>query len=598
MSWWDECFQQIGQDQELKRQCDLADATKKKTKFITIDAETDPFRRHFDPVPFLWCIYDGRKYVEMVESANAIGADSITDELIAYLLSIKTPTIAYAHNGGKFDWYLLLKKITLDDLGSQKIKMINGRIAEITIGNVRLRDSYLIFPVPLKVIQKDSININLMTRENRHQNMTEIKKYCRGDCRYLYDALEKFFDRYGMRNLTLPQAAFKDLQSRCNFKAPILKGEAGVEYYEKYAEFFYGGRVSLFDVGVFKKKFYYYDINSAYPWAMKFIEHPWSYQNAICYTPRDNEYRRTMFNVIAVSHGALPQRQKDGRLLFPCDDEKREFFATGHEIIAALNLGLIKIDRIKRAYVFKHCRTFENYIDHYFEMKKASRKGSFDYLISKLFMNATFGKFAQNPQAFEETFIVPHNGWPADVYEACAGPDRLAVMATYNRGFEFPHFDVLDREVDIDKQRFYNVVTSASITGAVRAKLLYALHAVRNPLYTDTDSIICTGAGSLEIGPELGQWSLDGTGDKLALVAKKVYALTDRGKTIAIATKGHRADAHRIEQAALGDPYRWEAENPTFSLSNIGKVEGQLGRYMHRTIKRADHFDQLKTKRG
>ena len=57
------------------------------------DSETDPFEHGRVPEPFIWGLFDGRKYYEF----------SSTDEFVTHIKD--RPYDLYAHNGGKYDWH-------------------------------------------------------------------------------------------------------------------------------------------------------------------------------------------------------------------------------------------------------------------------------------------------------------------------------------------------------------------------------------------------------------------------------------------------------------------------------------------------------------
>jgi hypothetical protein len=75
-----------------------------------------------------------------------------------------------------------------------------------------------------------------------------------------------------------------------------------------------------------------------------------------------------------------------------------------------------------------------------------------------------------------------------------------------------------------DDEGFYNVATAASITGYVRAMLWRTICASDGVLYCDTDSLICERFAG-DIGPNLGQWSLECNVSAAYIAQRKMYAL-------------------------------------------------------------------------
>ena len=87
-----------------------------------------------------------------------------------------------------------------------------------------------------------------------------------------------------------------------------------------------------------------------------------------------------------------------------------------------------------------------------------------------------------------------------------------------------PDLCIISRPLPKDQQQFYNVATSASITGFVRAFMWRAMCQCSGVLYCDTDSIAALDVSSLDYGDELGQWDLEGRFDYGAIGGRKLYA--------------------------------------------------------------------------
>src|SRR5262245_9928069 len=101
---------------------------KKQAPFWAVDCESDPFAYGRIPEPFLWGVYDG--------GSDLYWEFQTVDEVVAHLR--KHDVVAYAHNGGKFDWHFLSAHMDPD----QPLLVINGRLAKFRIGMCEFRDSY------------------------------------------------------------------------------------------------------------------------------------------------------------------------------------------------------------------------------------------------------------------------------------------------------------------------------------------------------------------------------------------------------------------------------------------------------------------------
>lgn len=130
----------------------------------------------------------------------------------------------------------------------------------------------------------------------------------------------------------------------------------------------------------------------------------------------------------------------------------------------------------------------------------------------------------------------------------------------------------------VRKPLYYNVATGASVTGFARAHLLDAAHKVgiENVIYCDTDSLImhdCDVSG-LDIGPELGQWEVEGEYIVGHFAGKKLYGLkfnelNKEGKNkMKIASKGSKLEFDHIYKIVNGETVEWKNEAPSFSIAN------------------------------
>src|SRR5262245_14197986 len=126
-----------------------------------------------------------------------------------------------------------------------KVRMINGRIVELSYGSMTLRDSYAIIPTALSAYQKDQIDYAKFEKEVRHSHMEEIIKYMRGDCVYLFQLVQTFRERAG-KNLTIASTAL----SFCRRKISVDPGKSDFKFDQKMRGFYFGGRVEAFKPGI------------------------------------------------------------------------------------------------------------------------------------------------------------------------------------------------------------------------------------------------------------------------------------------------------------------------------------------------------------
>lgn len=529
-------------------------ARKSKRRPIWIaDAETDPFRKGRVPAPFIWGLLDteNNEYFEFLE----------TEAFVNFVREKKI--VVYAHNGGRFDWHFITKYIG----EYEPLTIIAGRLAKFKIDECEFRDSYNLIPAPLSAYKKDEIDYAIMEESERHkpENWEAIRKYLKADCVYLGEIVTGFIENYGL-HLTQAGAAM-------NFWSKL----AGIEkpnttefYYEKLKPYYYGGRVECFETGIIECDFNVVDITSAYPYAMTF-KHPWG-TSYTTYKELPNcsneEIGRMFIDIRAKSLGAFPFRGLNG-LEFPHDGQMRNFTITGWEYLAAKETGTLVDAVISRVIEFDDCIDFTEYVAHFFALKNEAKANADDaqYLFAKIFLNALYGKFASNPENYQE-FMTVNGSILKDVLEDgwlyCKMIDtETAVVA---------------RQLQEEMRRYYDVSVSASITGFVRAHLWKNIKLTDRALYCDTDSIAAVGITEIPITDKLGDWENEGDFIKAAIGGKKLYAFERRNKTKAdaalikkkgkykIASKGARLDASEIIQVANGAIITYEPEAPTFSV--------------------------------
>lgn len=520
---------------------------KQERKLIAFDCETDPFLHGRVPEPFIWGAWDGEEFFSTRD----------TLEFMEWLMG--QHAIAYAHNGGKFDFMFFLPFLG-DNI---QPRIINGRIVEMQLGDCILRDSYAIIPGPLSAFKKDEIDYALFEQSTREKHMAEITEYLKSDCVYLYELVSTFRRMAGKR-ITIASTALGFAQS----KLKIDPGKSNKKYDDKLREFYYGGRVETFRAGILKHA-WMYDIKSAYPRAMEF-EHPTGTRYHVDDNPRGADF----ITLRCISKGAFPRREKDG-LSFPHD--AGIFHVTGWEYRAAKRHRLISDVEILACLHFEEKITFREYVQYWFDAKdKAEREGdAAGRLVAKLMMNSLYGKLAQNPFKYSDYLIVQRGtevaeGWYlaefTDDYEIHARPAEIRLREKY------PNLE--------DAPIFLNVATAASITGFVRAMLLDAISEVgaERVAYCDTDSLIVIGPEpvNLKLGEELGSWAFEGYASEVAIAGKKLYAtsrisegpLKGRIKT---ASKGALLTAQQIRRIAKGDEITWANDAPTFALGKTPK---------------------------
>lgn len=517
-------------------------------KIGVLDFETDPFKFGRVPFPFACCIYFG-------ENDYALRWEpDIIRQTLELLRSLPKCTI-YAHNGGRFDFHFLC------EYAERRAPIIirNGRIVQMDLGKVTLKDSWPLMPFALEEYRKTKIDYSKFVahRRNVPKNRTEIEKYLIDDCRYLRELLLGFREIIGEKE-TIGSAAFHNMRlSRLNI---INTNE---RHDEMFRTFYFGGRVEAFQKGEFNGPFQYLDINSAYPFAMLF-DHAtgtdYYHGNKL---PCLDVLQTAFIRCIANSKGALPLRNDAGGLSFP-HIRNAEFSVTGWEIAAGLKTQTLEIVKVLDVWIPRNFINFSEYIKKFYALRTAAKASgdAVKRLAYKYLLNSGYGKFAQNPRDFKKYALadfgknVPDYEWETDF-----GAISLWSQSSYTgRGF-------------------YDVATGASITGFVRAYWWQAACKAKGLLYGDTDQLICKSA-SVPRGEKLGQWKLEGICEKVIIAGKKLYAVKWQdpvnGEKYKITSKGARLTWAEIRSIARGEVVEWENAAPTFSLSGAHFVSRRI----------------------
>lgn len=496
-------------------------------KIAVIDFETDPFEYGLIVKPFSFGFWDGERYIDY-------WGDDAPKALGELLLDWPDPLTIYAHNGGKFDFLFLMEYL------SGSIRIVNGRILEATLGKHTLRDSYGILPIKLSEgKEKDEIDYQKLKRAVREGHKDEILKYQKQDCIALHNLVSAFIEQFG-DVLTIGTAAMKALSKLHKFDRLNQKHD---EFFRRY---YFGGRCQCFDSGILKGDWKVYDVNSMYPHAMKQFLHPIGFEHCISEGITANS---SFVCWEGQNNGAVPMRAKNFGLDFTV--KEGIFWSSIHEFNMGLETNTIIPRKIKHAVEFAQRTTFDSFVDYYYGLRlHAKNTGNvFNSIFYKLILNSAYGKFAQNPENYVESIILPYGELMENPYIMEFVHDKYAIWSK-----------------PVERFSYYNVSTAASITGAARAVLLKGLSQAVRPVYCDTDAIICEGFSGDVHKSELGKWDLEKEGDTIAIAGKKMYALTKDGLCVKLASKGVRATAEQIFDIARGEVIEFASDAPAFKL--------------------------------
>lgn len=505
---------------------------------MTFDIETDPFEHGLAPLAFCCDLYNGRSH-KTFWGARCIQA------FLKYAYELP-PSIIYAHNGGHFDFFYLMEEIK-----NHPVFVINNRIVRCFIqckyGLHELRDSYAAVPESLGKYKKDDIDYHKLRRENRESNKNEIIQYLRGDTTYLRELMIGFRKEFGDK-ITIGSAAIQQLKKR--HKVATL---TGTNYERIHSRYYYGGRTETLSKGIHRGKFLSYDVNSMYPFVMKNYLHPVGAEMAIGNTISDDTFFVT---ATGYARGCFPHRSEDHGLTFP--HRLDTYSVTIHEYRAAIDLGLFDCERIDETIDFSNSATFETFVDEFYAKRLAAiAKGDLlGKIFYKLILNSAYGKLSANPENYRDYCFTRLDEYPDDAH----------LWERAYRVEDFGGYMLWSRKTTNDA-RYYHIGAGASITGAARALLMRGIVASKNPIYCDTDSVICESMDCELSDTKLGAWKLEQEFDTFAIAARKTYAGFLNGECVKVRSKGARLTGEEILRVCNGEIVHYERESPTFSLS-------------------------------
>lgn len=509
-----------------------------------IDTETDPFKIGRTPKPFAAEFYSDTVTLQF-------WGDDCIAKLVEALAEFTGEWLIYAHNGGKFDFHFMYEYL------DNPIKIIHGRIVSAKLGEHTVRDSFALMPIPLSAYSKRKIDYAKMERHRRGHHKAEILDYLHDDCFQLYSLVIKYIENFSV-NLTVGATAMKQVIMRHEFEKMAPRQDAF------FRPWYHGGRVQCFRAGIINGDYKVYDVNSMYPKVMRDMRHP--VNGSFEYVERmPDTFERPFFvEWTGANNGAVPVKMPGEDLRF--DIPYGTFHTTSHEIDVALRYGLIRIDKVIQCAVAREWISFVDYVDYMYAWKVSAKKegDKAGELFAKFMLNSAYGKFGQNPDNFEEWFLNREAG--ADAQLSFNGYE----LYSWNNEFE-----LWKRPAVILDSAYFDVSIAASITGGARSILLDGIMNAEDPLYCDTDSLICRNLNRPIDEFTLGAWKVERVATQVAIAGKKLYGLRDDRLSILddkrdkIVTKGGRLTYDQISRLCGGEEIEHQSDVPIYSASHI-----------------------------
>jgi hypothetical protein len=445
----------------------------------------------------------------------------------------------FAHNA-EFDLLTIFGNI-IKNIDNSAV--FNGKFITATYKGIKFGDSMNIYPTSVQKIgemlgSEKIENKKVKTERLTKGNITnEDIKYCKQDCRIIFNALLKIFTIIGDIKLTLASLAM--YQFRCKYLPDnIMFTNMVDEFYNSY----YGGRTEAFYIGEVKSAVY--DINSLYPKAM--ID---TYFPDIKHLKKENHISVTYLLFLMQSYegmakvtvrhsdtyfGYLPIRMEingSEKLTFPIGE-----FTTCvnfNELLFAIEQGVVEILNVEYVVYGNPVESpFKKFINDNYDKRRESVNcvpaKTLMATIYKNIMNSLYGRFAMRMK-LQTTY---YEDLPFQLIKELQDDEKFYELQLFN--IERNDCYVITENEKM-KASFYSIPTYSSyITSAARIILLKNLLANENNevVYCDTDSIFLNGNFFGNISNSLGSFKKESKTIIEVRGLKNYTYIDEKGKTI------------------------------------------------------------------
>lgn len=594
----------------------------------TCDKENDTLDKNNTEVYALG-YFNGSKYYESYKNDKN---GNVLKSFINFLYNTEcSKKIIYAHNGGRFDTFLLLKELLISNLFIITSYLeSNGRIINMKIISTSkewkkqfiFRDSYNLITCSLDKackdfkpktqkltgdVDHDKININNCYTKKIYDY---TKKYLKNDCISLYEILCIFNSKleskynFGIRDtLTNAGTARRVFLEKHydDINKPLYTLDRDTD--QQLRKYYFGGRNEcMTKLGYNKGKFYYVDFTSLYPYVMK--KNKYFYGKMTKLTPKDNSkfnnkwfgfvkvlFRNTNKNNIPL-HGVLHKIDNNNKLVFPHVDKWTESIISTEEIKYSIKNKLGYEYKFLEVYQWnKRGHTFKTIIDELYKWKiEAQKKGNkAERSIAKIVINSTYGFFGINYMNRDQVQIINEKATKTKTVEEARSSRFTGYLLdqklkSYNK---YGKYDVYGLETSI-QAKCANVGIASLVTSYARLELYKLLKAIKeeggNIYYMDTDSVITDlniynndkfksfiGSGGENLGELTNETEEDGGYyTELITLGNKMYALKNnnlKDNKIIIKMKGVNSK-QKYKQKII------DKANKKVYYKTINKLEG------------------------
>lgn len=352
--------------------------------------------------------------------------------------------VFYAHNGGKFDNFVLLREYLLYNtdkfqLTNKKFIVVNNAVISFDASYkgkdkaiISFKDSFRVMPASLKQLTKDfnvehkKLDFDIGNNRNEWKKYRdEINKYLEHDCKGLWEVCYQFrkdlreaIDEDMLDFITAPQISANAFLNKYYNSAKYPLYDLPCTLDRVIRNYYFGGRVECRKIGYFETKptqnqwIFMFDINSLYPAVMQqdlpygkpeFFGKEAMIQAGMIHAKTN----RLLYKCFGFVWCRLKNKEKmedipylhayhDGiRLMFPHFDQSTDVLIFSEEIKLSQKLKLPYEYEFIGVIQFQRHPFLKEFVDDFYAKKKQAGKDKqpAKKMIYKLFLNSLYGTF-------------------------------------------------------------------------------------------------------------------------------------------------------------------------------------------------------------
>lgn len=452
------------------------------------------------------------KLVGFYDGINFKQFPNISD-FLDYFLKTQNRVPCYIHYLS-YDGMFILQELIKRHIPFNIIYKARIICIKIKIGNNKyeFRDSFSLFFSSLKQLSKDfDVEHKKLDARNFSEQFLN-PEYNKFDTIGLYEILQKFFKIVDYEvGLTLASTSLKYFRKRY-LKVDIARNHSIINLQRNS---YYGARNEIYNFNLdMDKRFYYYDINSLYPYSMLNTEYP----VGVLKKEKENIEDEGFSLARVKEYSEFPILPLKTTKLYFINGRKFGYY-TNLELRYAQEKGA-KIEVYNSFTTNKSANIFKEFVTDLYERRLIARKDNNQALALtlKLLMNSLYGKFGQAEEVRKIYF--------EDYQTELLGASPLNELGSAFQKFE-------------QKEFAHSIpLIAAYVTSKARTVLHENLEKAEfeSIFYSDTDSII-TDKKQFENSSEIGKFKLEDEITKLLLFLPKFY-IFESEKAVKIKSKG------------------------------------------------------------